>query len=240
MKPFTKFITERIHTAENDPRMVAPDLAYKQNVGSMVYKVTNQNGIIILTTDGLGNTKYTRRKELISRLRQIAYTPTPHHDYMLSNVDHSKDKKWTFSINNKPVVAGSPKDVIQFLLSGPIREETETEEEEPNREREDKPPSFVIIDKITDRVHSKHRSRADVDKVLQDMPIEDRKQFKVKLEEAAYQGNIGFMELYHFHNAANVKEKGELDNLIRTKKFKEAWQLVQKVTKTKLVGKSFG
>lgn len=239
MRRFNKLLAERIHTAKNDSKLVEPEVAYKQATGSLSYKVINQDRVIVLTTDGIGNTKYTFRKELVARLRQLAYTKHPKHDFTLSKaIDHSKDKKWTFLINNKPIATGSPKDLIQFLLTGPIREDVEEddEKEDVNREREDKPRQFVIVDKTTGRVHSKHRSRADVDVVLNKMSIEDRKEYKVQLEEAAYKGNIGFEELYQFHQAASTKEKGELDKLIRSKKFKEAWTLVKKVTKSNLVG----
>lgn len=334
MRRFNKLLAERIHTAKNDSKLVEPEVAYKQATGSLSYKVINQDRVVVLTTDGIGNTKYLFRKELVARLRQIAYTPHPKHDFSLArHIDHSKDKKWTFLINNKPIATGAPKDIIEFLTSGPIREETDlneaiitkdeflekmtpvqnaviqtynqinnararlayitrlqelglskpvakdvydravqahasanragimtivpifrvynelkirrlvedveeddNEEEDVDREREDKPRSFVIVDKTTGRVHSKHRSRADVDVVLNKMSIEDRKEYKIQLEEAAYKGNIGFEELYQFHQAASTKERGELNKLIRSKKFKEAWTLVKKVTKTNLVG----
>lgn len=245
MRRFNKFFQEKVHTHQNDSHLDSIDIAYSKTQGSRSYKVINQDKKIVLTTDGIGNTKYLSRKELVRALRRIVYAPPQKFDFVMSpgNIDFSKDKKWTFLINNRPVATGAPKDIIAFLTSGPLREEVEEDEEnddEENREREDKPPSFVIIDKYSDHIHSKHRSRADVDVALNKMSIEDRKQYKVKLEEAVYKGNLGFEELYHFNELATVKEKGELDNLIRTKKFKDAWALVQRVTKTKLAGNAFG
>lgn len=58
-------------------------------------------------------------------------------------------------------------------------------------------------------------------------------------KEASYAGNLGMMELIQFYDIASPKDKKLLDRLMNTKKWKEAWALVQKVTKTKLVGKEF-
>jgi FMN phosphatase YigB (HAD superfamily) len=57
--------------------------------------------------------------------------------------------------------------------------------------------------------------------------------------EASYPGNIGIMELTKFFKIANTKEKEVLDKLINKKKFSLAWQLIQKVTGTRLQGKEF-
>lgn len=55
-----------------------------------------------------------------------------------------------------------------------------------------------------------------------------------KLNEASYAGNIGMMELMKFHQKASPEQKKTLDSHIKTKKHKEAWDLVQNVTGTKL------
>ena len=47
------------------------------------------------------------------------------------------------------------------------------------------------------------------------------------------------MELMKFYDIASPAEKKLLDRLMNGKKWKTAWGLVQKVTKTKLVGKEF-
>ena len=241
MIKFKRFLTERLHTAENDSKLFRPDDAYAKAMGSMVYKVVNEKGMVVLTTNGIGNLKYTFRKNLVAELRRLAYTKAKSHDYAISPPhDYSKDKRWTFLINNKAVAYGSPKDLIAFLMSGPIREDVEEDdaeqEDDENKEREDKPKSFLIIDKESERVHSRHRSRADVDKVLGDMSGEDRKQYKIKIEEAVYKGNIGIEELFHFYTSATPAQKIELERAIKLKKFKDAWSLVQQITAVKLAG----
>ena len=58
--------------------------------------------------------------------------------------------------------------------------------------------------------------------------------FKGGLDEAAYAGNIGIMELIKFKQKANDKQKKEFDELLAKKKSKEVWDLVQHVTGVKL------
>lgn len=58
--------------------------------------------------------------------------------------------------------------------------------------------------------------------------------FKSKVDEAAYVGNIGAMEMFKFHTIATKKQKEQLQKHISNKKPKEAWKLVQDVTGTKL------
>lgn len=55
-----------------------------------------------------------------------------------------------------------------------------------------------------------------------------------QLDEASYTGNIGMMELAKFYSKASSKDKSMLQSLIRHKKNKEAWSLVQDVTGVKL------
>lgn len=59
------------------------------------------------------------------------------------------------------------------------------------------------------------------------------KQFGI-LHEAAYAGNIGIMELIKFKKNANQKERDEFDSHLKNKRHKEAWDVVQRVTGTKL------
>lgn len=54
------------------------------------------------------------------------------------------------------------------------------------------------------------------------------------LVEAAYEGNIGVMELVKFHSSASPDQKKKLQSHIQKKQHKEAWRLVQAVTGTKL------
>lgn len=56
----------------------------------------------------------------------------------------------------------------------------------------------------------------------------------VELNEAAYAGNIGIMELIKFKQKANDKEKKEFDDHLKNKRHKDAWETVQRVTGVKL------
>ena len=58
--------------------------------------------------------------------------------------------------------------------------------------------------------------------------------FKTKVDEAAYVGNIGAMEMFKFFEKANAQQKDKLKEFIRKKENKAAWQLVQDVTGVKL------
>jgi hypothetical protein len=58
--------------------------------------------------------------------------------------------------------------------------------------------------------------------------------FKSKVDEAAYVGNIGAMEMFKFYSVASNKQKQQLKQYIKDKKTKDAWSLVQNVTGTKL------
>lgn len=53
-------------------------------------------------------------------------------------------------------------------------------------------------------------------------------------KEASYAGNIGIMELVKFYQKATKEEKSKFDSLVKNKKTKEAWQIVQDVTGIKL------
>lgn len=55
-----------------------------------------------------------------------------------------------------------------------------------------------------------------------------------ELFEAAYAGNIGVMELVKFHKSATSEQKKKLQQHIKLKQHKDAWDLVQKVSKVKL------
>jgi hypothetical protein len=63
--------------------------------------------------------------------------------------------------------------------------------------------------------------------------MQDFKEY-VDLNEAAYAGNIGIMELIKFKQKANDKEKKEFDDHLKNKRHKEAWDTVQRVTGVKL------
>jgi cell fate (sporulation/competence/biofilm development) regulator YlbF (YheA/YmcA/DUF963 family) len=57
---------------------------------------------------------------------------------------------------------------------------------------------------------------------------------KLKVNEASYVGNIGIMELVKFHSKATPEQKKKFDNLVKSKKNKEAWDMIQDVTGIKL------
>jgi hypothetical protein len=56
----------------------------------------------------------------------------------------------------------------------------------------------------------------------------------MRIYELGYPGNIGMMEMYKFHQVATPEEKALMRELIADKKNKEAWELLQRVTNTKL------
>ena len=58
--------------------------------------------------------------------------------------------------------------------------------------------------------------------------------FKSKVDEAAYIGNIGAMEMFKFHQKANKDHKEKLKVFIKNKDTKNAWKHIQNVTGVKL------
>lgn len=56
-----------------------------------------------------------------------------------------------------------------------------------------------------------------------------------QVNEAAYTGNIGMMEMYKFYQMASPELKALMKKLIANGKQEEAWKLLQKVTGAKLV-----
>lgn len=64
-------------------------------------------------------------------------------------------------------------------------------------------------------------------------------EFYRAVPEASYEGNIGLMELMNFLNTATQQQIDLFDRLVANKDDKKVWELVQKVTGTKLVGKQF-
>lgn len=59
------------------------------------------------------------------------------------------------------------------------------------------------------------------------------------LSEVAYDGNLGFHEMFVFYSKANNSQVTKLEDLIKKKKFKDAWRFVQKVTGMALKGAAF-
>jgi len=54
------------------------------------------------------------------------------------------------------------------------------------------------------------------------------------LKEAAYEGNIGIMELIKFKSKASPEQKKKFDDHVKNKRHKDAWKMVQHVTGVKL------
>tara|TARA_R110000868_G_scaffold138694_5_gene352999 strand:- start:2065 stop:2400 length:336 start_codon:yes stop_codon:yes gene_type:complete len=55
-----------------------------------------------------------------------------------------------------------------------------------------------------------------------------------ELMEAAYEGNIGIMELIKFKTKASPEQKKKFDDHVKNKRHKDAWKMVQDVTGVKL------
>ena len=58
--------------------------------------------------------------------------------------------------------------------------------------------------------------------------------FKTKVDEAAYVGNIGAMEMFKFYQKASDEQKKKLQQYIKNKDNKAAWKHIQSVTGVKL------
>lgn len=56
----------------------------------------------------------------------------------------------------------------------------------------------------------------------------------VNIDEAAYAGNIGMMEMFKFYQIADQNTKDLMKKLISQGKNREAWKLLQKVVDVKL------
>jgi hypothetical protein len=62
---------------------------------------------------------------------------------------------------------------------------------------------------------------------------------ETQINELAYQGNIGAMEMFAFFQKATDEQKKQMKALIGAGKDREAWKLIHKVTGVKLVGPQF-
>ena len=60
------------------------------------------------------------------------------------------------------------------------------------------------------------------------------KDLREELTEASYPGNLGMMELVKFKKVASVKQKQDLADHIKNKRYKEVRDLIHKVTGVKL------
>jgi predicted kinase len=70
-------------------------------------------------------------------------------------------------------------------------------------------------------------------------PINVSSYGKGKISEAAYEGNIGMMEVMKFHQKATPEQKKKFKEHLANKNHKEAWKMIQHVSGTKLIGKQF-
>ena len=70
-------------------------------------------------------------------------------------------------------------------------------------------------------------------------PINVSNYGKGKISEAAYEGNIGMMEVMKFHQKATPEQKKKFKEHLANKNHKEAWKMIQHVSGTKLIGKQF-
>lgn len=61
----------------------------------------------------------------------------------------------------------------------------------------------------------------------------------MRINEIAYPGNIGVMEVAQFMQLASNAQQQEFQDLIASKQYKQAWQLVQDVTGVRLHGKEY-
>lgn len=59
------------------------------------------------------------------------------------------------------------------------------------------------------------------------------------INELAYQGNIGAMEMFAFFQKATPEQKAQLKSMIAAGKDREAWKMIHKVTGVRLVGPQF-
>lgn len=54
--------------------------------------------------------------------------------------------------------------------------------------------------------------------------------------EIAYQGNVGLHEMMQFFQVATDEEKAEFETFMELGNLSGAWELVQRVTNTRLIG----
>lgn len=54
--------------------------------------------------------------------------------------------------------------------------------------------------------------------------------------EAAYEGNLGFEEMFAFYRSAPPRLIDRMERLLRDGKFKAAWELLKQFTKAPLRG----
>lgn len=59
--------------------------------------------------------------------------------------------------------------------------------------------------------------------------------FKEYIDEAAYQGNLGFQELAHFYQVADEKNIKKMERIIKKEDWNEFKKLIKKVIGVKLI-----
>lgn len=60
------------------------------------------------------------------------------------------------------------------------------------------------------------------------------KKFKHMITEAAYPGNVGFMEMAKFYQEADPKQIKEMEKIIKAEDWEGFKKIIQKVLKVKL------
>lgn len=60
-----------------------------------------------------------------------------------------------------------------------------------------------------------------------------------KIQEASYEGNLGFEEMMKFYEVGTPRQIDLLEKLIDQEREKDAWRLVQAVLKVTLKGSEF-
>jgi len=62
------------------------------------------------------------------------------------------------------------------------------------------------------------------------MRLSDLTNKQKPVDEAAYEGNIGMMEMFKFYKVATPKEKKYMQELLSSKNFKTAWEFLKRIT----------
>ena len=146
--------------------------------------------------------------------------------------DGKKDQKLTDilrknlkeeSISFQTYLEGVERDKVDLNIS----KEVERDKERHDRMRDQ-------ADRV-DAASSKAQNR----RIAQEDTVKESVSIPIYVQEAAYDGNIGMMELAKFYMKASPADKQKLQDAIKSKRFKDAWKMIEKVTGVKLKGAEF-
>ncbi len=146
--------------------------------------------------------------------------------------DGKKDQKLTDilrknlkeeSISFQTYLEGVERDKVDLNIS----KEVERDKERHDRMRDQ-------ADRV-DAASSKAQNR----RIAQEDTVKESVSIPIYVPEAAYDGNIGMMELAKFYMKASPADKQKLQDAIKSKRFKDAWKMIEKVTGVKLKGAEF-